>query len=107
MMRTDYVLLVLGMGVVTYIPRWLPLSFLSRRPLPQWLVEWLDLVPVTILSALVLPTLVTTGDPRHLQFLQPELLVAVPTFLFALKTRSLAGTVVVGMLIFWLADQLL
>ena len=107
MMRTDYVLLVLGMGVVTYIPRWLPLSFLSRRPLPQWLVEWLDLVPVTILSALVLPTLVTTGDPRHLQFLRPELLVAVPTFLFALKTRSLAGTVVVGMLIFWLADQLL
>ena len=27
----------------------------------------------------------------------------VPTLLFAVKTRSLAGTVVVGMLLFWLA----
>ncbi|HHO47817.1 MAG TPA: AzlD domain-containing protein, partial [Desulfobacteraceae bacterium] len=32
-----------------------------------------------------------------------ELLVAVPTFLFAIKTRSLGGTVLAGMLLYWLA----
>jgi len=32
---------------------------------------------------------------------KPELLAAVPTLLFALKTRSLAGTVMVGMLLYW------
>ncbi|WP_422573630.1 hypothetical protein [Methanothrix sp.] len=30
-------------------------------------------------------------------------MVAIPTFLFALKTRSLGGTVIVGMALFWLA----
>jgi branched-subunit amino acid transport protein len=36
-----------------------------------------------------------------------ELLAALPTLLFALKTRSLAGTVVVGMLCYWGLKQAL
>jgi len=103
MMNTDYLLVFVGMGLVTYIPRWFPLVFLSRRQLPQWLIEWLDFIPAAILSALVLPCLVTAGDPRNLDLLRHELLVAIPTFIFALKTRSLAGTVILGMFLFWLA----
>jgi branched-subunit amino acid transport protein len=98
----DYLLIVLGMGVVTYLPRWLPLFALSRRRLPGWALDWLDLIPAAVLSALVLPALVTSGEPRHLDLLRPELCAAVPTFLFALKTRSLAGSVVVGMGLYWL-----
>ena len=104
-MKTDYLILVLGMGIVTYVPRWIPILFLSRRQLSGWLVEWLGFIPVAILSALVLPCLVTAGEPRHLEVFRPELLVAVPTFIFALKTRSLAGTVIVGMFLFWLAGK--
>ncbi|MGB6282004.1 MAG: hypothetical protein WBG91_17460 [Syntrophobacteria bacterium] len=33
--------------------------------------------------------------------------MALPTFLFALKTKSLGGTVVVGMLLFWIVGKLL
>lgn len=105
MIRTEYLLLLIGMGLVTFIPRWLPLFYLSRRALPQWFVDWLELIPVAILSALILPELVIAGDPRHLSLFRPHLLVAVPTFLFALKTRSLGGTVVVGMLLFWLTGK--
>jgi branched-subunit amino acid transport protein len=105
MIQTDYLILVVGMGLVTYIPRWLPIFFLTRRELPRWFIDWLDLIPVAILSALLLPELVTTGSPRHLQLFQLQLWVALPTFLFALKTRSLGGTVVVGMSLFWLAGK--
>jgi branched-subunit amino acid transport protein len=107
MMNTDYLLVFVGMGLVTYVPRWFPLIFLSRRQLPQWLIEWLDFIPAAILSALVLPCLVTAGEPRHLDLFRHELLVAIPTFIFALKTRSLAGTVILGMFLFWLAGILL
>ena len=101
----DYLLLLVGMGLVTYLPRWLPLFALSRRTLPGWFLDWLDLIPAAVLSALVLPELVTLGhEPRRLVLLQPNLLVAIPTFLFALKTRSLGGTVVVGMGLYWLAS---
>ncbi len=102
----DYLLLLLGMGLVTYLPRWLPLHYLSRRTLPRWFRQWLDLIPAAILSALLLPALVLEGTPRHIEFMRPELWVALPTFGFAWWTRSLGGTVVVGMLLFWLAGKL-
>ena len=105
MIRTEYLILVVGMGLVTYIPRWVPIFFLSQRELPRWFAEWLDLIPVAILSALVIPELVTSGNPRQLDFFKPQLLVALPTFIFALKTRSLGGTVVIGMLLFWLLGK--
>jgi branched-subunit amino acid transport protein len=97
-----YLWLLLGMGLVTFIPRWLPLLFLSRKSLPQWLLDWLDLIPAAILSALLLPALITTGTPRHLALFRPELFAAIPTLAVALKTRSLGGTVVVGMALYWL-----
>jgi branched-subunit amino acid transport protein len=51
--------------------------------------------------------LVTTGVPRTLDLWRPELMAAVPTFLFAIFTKSLGGTVVIGMLLFWLTGKLL
>jgi len=105
MSGTQYVILLIGMGLVTYGPRAFPLLFLSRRQLPAWLIEWLDLIPVAILSALVFPDLFTAGEVRHIDLFQLKSLVAVPTFLFALKTKSLGGTVIVGMTLFWLAGK--
>jgi branched-subunit amino acid transport protein len=101
MITSDYILLIAGMGLVTYIPRWLPLFSLTRFRLPKVLVEWLDLIPAAILSALLFPALVTMGDPRTLNLFQPKLLAAIPTFIFAGKTKSLGGTVVFGMIIYW------
>ena len=99
----QYLLLILGMGLVTYIPRWFPLFLFTQRKLPEWFIQWLDLIPGAILSALVFSDLFLSGSPRHLDVLQTKSIVAVPTFLFALKTRSLGGTVIVGMALFWLA----
>ena len=107
MIQPEYLMLIVGMGLVTYLPRWVPLFFLSRRELPTWFVEWLDLIPAAILSALLLPELLTTGVPRHMELWRPELLVAVPTFIFALRTKSLGGTVVVGMSLFWLMGKVM
>lgn len=98
-------LLILSMAAVTYAVRWLPLLFFSRKVLPGWLTDWLDLIPVAVLGALVAPSLVMNGTPRHLDLTKPELLVAIPTFLFALRTRSLGGTVLVGMALFWAAGR--
>jgi branched-subunit amino acid transport protein len=101
----DYFYIVAGMGAVTYLPRLLPLFFLSQRQLPQWLVDWLELIPVAILAALLAPSLVVDGS-NQLDLLRPEFWVAIPTFLFALRTKSLGGTVIVGMGLFWIVSLL-
>jgi len=106
-MLTDHLLIFLAMGIVTYLPRWVPLYVLAGRDLPGIWVAWLELIPPAILSALIAPALVTTGSPRHFDLLTPEFLVAVPTFLIAWKTRSLAATVLSGMFLYWLAGLFL
>lgn len=102
----SYLLLLAGMGLVTYLPRTLPLVALSGRKLPGWLVEWLELVPVALLAALVAPALLASPEPRALDLGRPELWVALPTLAVAWKIRSLGGTVVAGMLLYWLAGKL-
>ncbi|MCK4622425.1 MAG: AzlD domain-containing protein [Desulfuromonadales bacterium] len=101
----DYFFLFSGMGLVTYLPRALPLLYLAHKQLPQWLVDWLGLIPVAILSALLAPSLFSDSATRSLQLGKPEFLVAIPTLIFALKTRSLGGTVLIGMLLYWLAGM--
>ncbi|MCF8080569.1 MAG: AzlD domain-containing protein [Desulfobacterales bacterium] len=107
MSGSEYLFIIAAMGLVTYIPRWAPVFWLTRRPMPRWLIQWLELIPAAILSALLVPVLVTSGQPRQIDFGRLDLLVALPTFLFALKTRSLGGTVVFGMALYWLVDKLM
>ncbi len=104
MIEREYYYIVLGMGFVTFIPRLLPVYFLSGRTLPRWFIEWLDLIPAAVLSALLLPALVKTGTPGTFSLYSPGMIVAVPTFLVAVKTKSLGGTVVTGMGLYWLLD---
>ena len=101
MSNRDFLLLMLAMGAVTYLPRMIPLVMLSRRALPPWFAEWLELIPAAILSALIAPTLFAHSAPRVFTLGKIELLAAIPTLLCAVKTRSLAGTVVVGMFCYW------
>ncbi len=102
MTLSDYLLLFGGMGLVTYLPRALPLLYLSQKKLPQGLKDWLGLIPAAILSALLAPALFVDVGSRAFVFGKPELIAAIPTLLFALKTRSLGGTVLVGMVLYWL-----
>ena len=103
----DYLYLLLGMGLVTYLPRMLPLVALANRKLPQGVIDWLDFIPVAILSALVAPGLFAESASRSFDFGRLDLWVAIPTMLFAIKTRSLGGTVVVGMVLYWIGGILL
>lgn len=49
----SYIILIIGMMVVTYIPRLLPLVILSERPLPPAMRRFLTYIPFTALSALI------------------------------------------------------
>jgi branched-subunit amino acid transport protein len=52
-MRT--LLLIVGMGVVTYLPRLLPALFLDRFIFPSWFQRWLKNIPYAALGALIFP----------------------------------------------------
>jgi len=105
--EASYIWLILGMSLVTYLPRWLPLAVLAGRRLPGWLVEWLDLIPVAILASLLAPLMAISAATGKPDPLRPEFLTGIITVIFALKVKSLSGTVIVGMLVYWLISSLI
>ena len=60
----------------------------------------LEYIPVSILSALVFPILFFDGEGTFgIQL--PSFLSAIPVFVFAWRIKSLWGSVILGMLIYW------
>lgn len=58
-----YVLLIITMGLVTYIPRMIPMVLLNGVKLPRRLKTFLDFIPFAALGALIFPgVLSSTGD---------------------------------------------
>lgn len=55
MMEYSLVLLILGMGLVTYLPRMAPLVIMQNLKLPEYLKRFFELIPFAILGALIFP----------------------------------------------------
>jgi branched-subunit amino acid transport protein len=96
--RWSIFLIILGSALVTFIPRVLPIAILSRIELPDWAMRWLSYVPIAVMAALVgQELLMPNGKLVPLQN-NLELIAALPAFMIAIVTRSLLGTVVVGII---------
>ncbi|NQU65495.1 MAG: AzlD domain-containing protein [SAR324 cluster bacterium] len=90
---------ILGMTLVTFVPRFLPLFFLANRSLPSIVQRWLSYVPSAVLAAMLFPSLFVKDKQVLLSFDNLYLMAAIPTFLVAFKSKSLFGTVITGMLL--------
>ncbi|MFD2626635.1 AzlD domain-containing protein [Salibacterium salarium] len=55
MMSVDIFIIIIGMAVVTYIPRMLPLVFFNTKHIPPTLEGILQNVPYAALGALIFP----------------------------------------------------
>ena len=105
-------LTIVAMGMVTYVPRLLPVLLLTRKRrlgsgLSPWIEAWLRHVPAAVLAAMLLPSLFIADDRVSLRLDNLYLWAAIPTLLIAWKMRSLFGAVIAGMAIVSLGRLLL
>ena len=105
--QTTIFLTLIGMMLVTYIPRLLPVWALATKSLPKVVVAWLRYVPVAVLAAMLLPSLLLNEGQIDVGLSNLFLWAAVPTLVVAWKRRSLFGAVVVGMAVVALARLVL
>lgn len=96
-MKLDIHLLwiILGCAVVTWLPRIIPFMFVRTIQMPDLLLRWLKYIPVCILSALVISSLLERPD-QFVTFNWPMLFAFIPALATAIWTKSLSLTVVVG-----------
>lgn len=55
-MRSEILVLIIGMGLVTFIPRLLPSLFIEKMIFPARFEKFLRLIPYTAMAALVFPS---------------------------------------------------
>jgi branched-subunit amino acid transport protein len=96
-LQEPFILILAGMALVTYLTRVLPLLTLTEMRLPPLLLRWLSFIPVAVLGALLGPELLLEGGKLNFSIGNHHLLAALPSFIAAVKTRSLLWTVVAGM----------
>ena len=84
-----------------------PVLTLSSRSLPPLVVAWLRYVPVAVLAAMLLPSILVQEGHVDLGLDNLFFWAAFPTLLVAWKTRSLFGSVMVGMILVALTQYIL
>ncbi|MCW3491120.1 AzlD domain-containing protein [Dethiobacter alkaliphilus] len=99
-------LIILGMAVVTYLPRFLPMYVLTRLEIPQIVIDWLRYIPVAVLAALIVPGILTADRQIHLTTNNAYLLASIPAFLVAWRSKNMMYTVTIGMAVVLLLQHL-
>ncbi len=97
-MGENYLLMLVGMLLVTYIPRVLPLLILTRMEIPDIIIRWLRFIPVAILAALLTPGILIVDGILMFSYYNIFLIAAIPTFSVAIYKKNIFLTVITGMI---------
>lgn len=89
-------LAILGMGAVTLFSRLLPFAVLGKLPLPPLAIAWMRYLPIAILSAVVMPSLLLSSSEPVAGVLTLPVLAALPTAVVGFMTRNLLVSTLVG-----------
>jgi len=95
-MNSGFVWMLIGVSLVTLIPRVLPMVLFSRINMPEWLLAFLRYVPIAVMTALLAQAVLTEDEEWIPLQDNLNLLALVPTLLAAVLTRSLLVTVLTG-----------
>jgi branched-subunit amino acid transport protein len=98
----NYTILILGMAAVTVATKAALLLLGDRIVFPSWLKQALGFVPVTVLTAIIVPmVLAPHGHGIELSLRNPQLIAALAAILACVWTRHQLLTIVVGLAVFF------
>ncbi|MFT5658769.1 MAG: branched-subunit amino acid transport protein [Gammaproteobacteria bacterium] len=100
-------MLIAGMAMLTFIPRYLPFGLAGRIHISPLMVRALHYVPIAVLSAIVSQATLMRGDELSLVLDNHHLIAAIVAFFVALISRHLFMTILCGLVTFGLARWLL
>ena len=90
-------------GCLTFGTRFLPLSSLMPEKLPDWLQLAMKFVPVSVLSAIIIPAIFISEDTGYIVIQDNLRIVAATVAIFvAYFSRSTAITILSGLSVIWI-----
>lgn len=105
-MTAALVIVIIGVG--TYLTRLSFIGALGTRSMPEWAVQPLRYVAPAVLAALVVPAIALRDGALDLApGSNPRLLAALLAAIVAWRTKNVAAVIVVGMATLWILQAFL
>ena len=96
-MRSDVFYIIMGMALVTYFTRIGALALFRFTGVPTWLNRWLKFVPVAILTALIIPSLLLPKGYLDISLNNHYLIAGIVAACVAYRSRNIIATLGIGM----------
>lgn len=107
MSNEDIYLCIIGLCIVSYIPRVAPFLLLGKRQMPHAFELWLKYVPTSVFGALIFCSIFQTDSGADFSFSNISMLAAIPVLAVAAKTHSLPYSIIVGLAAYWGLQQVM
>jgi branched-subunit amino acid transport protein len=102
----DLWLIIIGMGLVTFGIRFVPIVLLGRIEIPLMMQRALRFVPPAVLTAIVVPELLYRNDQLDVSLTNVRLLAGVIAIVVAWRTKNALITIGVGMIALWILSAI-
>ena len=101
-MTTSEVILITGMVLVTFLPRYLPMLVVGRITLPERVFRALRYVPVAVLTAISVPEALVRDGVIVWDVHNAYLYASIVAVLIAWRFQNLLFTIGGGLVVFFL-----
>jgi len=105
-MRNEVLYIIIGMALVTYFTRIGALVLFRFTGVPTWLNRWLKYVPVAILTALIVPSLLLPKGYLDISLNNHYLIAGIVAAFVAYKSRNIIATLGLGLSIMFVLKLL-
>ena len=99
-------IVMIACGLLTFATRFVMFSGLAPRRLPDWLEDALGFVPIAVLTAIIVPAVITGPEGGLFLAGNSRLPAAVIAVTVALVTRSVLATIATGLAALWCLEWL-
>ncbi len=99
--------IVMGMGLLTYGLRVVPIAMLEHVTIPRLIERALRFVAPAVLSAIILPALVRPAGPMELSLGNVRIVAGALAALVVWRTKNMLFTIAVGMAALWIVRMLI
>ena len=98
---TLWLVVVVVIGIGTYLTRLSFVAVFGRYGVPAWLETPLRYIAPAVLAAIVAPAVISPEGAVDITTANPKFIAGLVALVVALRTKSVAWTIVIGMAALW------
>ena len=100
-------LIMIALAIGTFLIRISFIMLLSNREVHPLIARALRFVPAAVLSALVIPQILTRNNSLRVSFTNPQLTAGLVAAVVAWRTKNVLFTILSGMAVLWVLQALM